>query len=401
MVANTTMSEPEDNTDLSALAGQLRELPRPVWILSAGMFINRFGTFVVPFLLLYMKESGFEMKVYTLTMLAMAVGGIISSFLGGWLADRIGRRNTMATALFGSAISMILLWQARDPILFMIGGLVAGLMHGMYYPASSSLLVDLVPKHRRVTAFAVVRWAINLGFAGGMAAGGFLADKSFALLFVGDAITSIIFAGIVISSIPHGVRVSKHHARWKPAFDSIRANRRFLAMWVANLLAVTLFFQWGGAISLLVIDLGYTKSVYGWIMALNGVMIALFELPLSQVGRRFSPRLVIAAGFLVCGIGVFLNLFAVDWTFIVIACAVFTVGEMISMPISSAYVGNLAPDHMRGRYNGMLSLTWHAGHAYAPALGVALYTWQPTVLWGGSLAIGILAAAVVWPTSSA
>ncbi len=116
----------------------------------------------------------------------------------------------------------------------------------------------------------------------------------------------------------------------------------------------------------------------------------------SYESQRAALRFLHETAADICGIGVFLNLFAVDWTFIVIACAVFTLGEMISMPISSAYVGNLAPDHMRGRYNGMLSLTWHAGHAYAPALGVALYTWQPNVLWGGSLAIGILAAAVLW-----
>lgn len=385
-----------DSTDLRALIGQLYELPKTVWILSLGMFINRFGTFVVPFLLLYMKESGFPMKVYTLTMLSMAAGGMTSSFLGGWLADRIGRRNTMAIALFGGGGSMVLLWQADSLLGFLLGGLCAGLTHGLYHPASSSLLVDVVPKHRRVTAFAVVRWALNLGFAGGMAAGGFLAERSYALLFLGDAITSFVFGAIVITSIPHGIRVARHEARWKPALDSIFANRRFIAMWFANLLAASLFFQWGAAVSLFVVDLGYSKSVYGWIMALNGVMIAVCELPLSQIGRRYTPRLVIAAGFFFCGLGVFLNLFAISWVWIVIACVVFTVGEMLALPIASAYIGELAPEKMRGRYSGVVSLTWHLSHAYAPALGVTLYLWKPEALWSLSLLAGIAAAGILW-----
>jgi len=37
----------------------LRALPPAAWILFGGTFINRFGTFVIPFLILYLTRIGF------------------------------------------------------------------------------------------------------------------------------------------------------------------------------------------------------------------------------------------------------------------------------------------------------------------------------------------------------
>src|SRR5262245_49169503 len=44
----------------SGVMASLRALPRAAWILFLGVFLNRFGTFVIPFLSLYMKRKGFS-----------------------------------------------------------------------------------------------------------------------------------------------------------------------------------------------------------------------------------------------------------------------------------------------------------------------------------------------------
>jgi hypothetical protein len=48
------MSSPNDGE--ASLGASLRALPRSAWILFAGTFVNRFGSFVVPFLLLYLTR---------------------------------------------------------------------------------------------------------------------------------------------------------------------------------------------------------------------------------------------------------------------------------------------------------------------------------------------------------
>ena len=97
-----------------------------------------------------------------------------------------------------------------------------------------------------------------------------------------------------------------------------------------------LFFHWGGAVALLIKDLGYPERVYGMLMAFNGFLITVAELPLSHWIKRFESRWVIGIGFLLCGVGVAFCGFASTWLWLGIAVTIFTVGEMISMAVSGA-----------------------------------------------------------------
>ncbi|MDF1826466.1 MAG: MFS transporter [Verrucomicrobiales bacterium] len=385
-----------------SLATELRSLPRPVWVLAIGVFINRFGSFVIPFLTLYMTKSGYSPGDIWKTFAALAAGGMTSAILGGWLADRIGRKNTMSIALISAAASILALWQADNLTSYVIAAFCVGLSHGAYHPAASSLLADLVPPERRVIAFGLSRFAINLGFGGGMAAGGFLAEISYDLLFVGDALTTGIYGAISFFLLPHGLKgVSGKASGWMPALISIWGNKAFVAMFFSSLFGVFLFFHWGGAIALLIKDLGYPERVYGMLMAFNGFLIVAVELPLSHWVKRFNARRVIGVGFFLCGLGVALCGFATGWIWLGVALIIFTVGEMISMPVSGAYISELAPEDMRGRYNGVIGLTWHFGHAVAPGLGLLLYQTNPAALWWGSLGCGAASLFIITLTKRA
>src|ERR1700733_2641627 len=94
----------------SSMISDLRSLPRSFWVLFAGTFINRFGTFVWPFLTIYLTRQG-----HTLTEAAWAVSGvgggaIFGSAVGGWLSDHIGRRHTIVLGTFSTAVCMMLLY---------------------------------------------------------------------------------------------------------------------------------------------------------------------------------------------------------------------------------------------------------------------------------------------------
>ncbi|MEM6280105.1 MAG: MFS transporter, partial [Verrucomicrobiota bacterium] len=295
----------QSNPSSDSLFTELRAMPRPVWVLAIGVFVNRFGTFVIPFLTLYMTKTGYSPTDIWKTFAALAAGGITSAILGGWMADRIGRRNTMSIALTSASLSILGLWQADSLASYVVAAFFVGLSHGAYHPAASSLLADLVPPERRVIAFGVTRFAINLGFGCGMAAGGFLAEISYDLLFVGDAITTGIYGAISFFLLPHGIRTGDSKAsRWIPALVSIWRNKAFVSMFFSSLFGVFLFFHWGGAIALLISDLGYPERVYGILMAYNGLLITLTELPLSHWVKRFDPKRAIGIGFLLCGVGV-------------------------------------------------------------------------------------------------
>ena len=170
---------------------EIRSLSRPIWIMAGGVFVDRFGLFVVPFLIMFLTSHGISETMAGITASLTGVGGLVGGGLGGFLSDRIGRRKTMALSMFGSAgfaivLYTLALFAASSGILWplMLSTMGYGLSRAMYHTASSSLVADLVPPESRVAAFAVLRFAINLGFGLGMACAGFLAEISLSLIHI-------------------------------------------------------------------------------------------------------------------------------------------------------------------------------------------------------------------------
>src|ERR1041385_4464987 len=133
------------NSSQPTLLASLRALPRPAWILFAGTFLNKFGTFVIPFLALYMTRLGFSTTQAGLAIGAYGVGLLAASTLCGHLADTIGRRKTIVLSMFSAAVAMLLLSQARTFTSIVLLTALTGLTGDLYRPASSALLADLVP----------------------------------------------------------------------------------------------------------------------------------------------------------------------------------------------------------------------------------------------------------------
>lgn len=97
-----------------SLFSRLRSLPRPAWILFLGIFLNKFGAFVTPFLALYLTQRGFSLGDAAVAISAYGVGSLLASALGGHLADTFGRRKTIVLSMFSGAAALMLLSQSHS-----------------------------------------------------------------------------------------------------------------------------------------------------------------------------------------------------------------------------------------------------------------------------------------------
>jgi MFS family permease len=397
---NTPQSIPANRASVAVhpqptLLASLRTLPRPAWVLFFGMFLNKFGAFVVPFLALYLTSRGHTVGEASLAIAAYGVGNLLAAFVGGHLADKLGRRNTIVLSMFSGAVMMMLLSQARSlPVIIVLTALT-GLTSECYRPASSALLTDLVPSGQRVTAFAALRMAFNAGFAFGPAMAGFLAVLGYFWLFAGDAATSVLFGLVALFALPRGTHDPQNNASWSEALRVLRHDRKLHQVLLANFAIGLVFFQAASTFGLYVTQLGFSAATYGAVISLNGALVVFFELPLTAFSRRFPIRRVMAAGYLVCGIGFALNAFAHTIPALVVCMTIFTLGEMLTMPMASAYLADLAPAQMRGRYLGVSGLTWSLGLIVGPAAGMKLFAFSPAAYWLTCAALGAFAAFVI------
>ncbi len=377
---------------MPSLRENLRSLPRPAWILFGGTLINRFGTFVMPFLAIYLTRQGYTAAQAGFAVSAYGAGHIVASMLGGHLADRIGRRHTIALSMFGSGAMMLALSQARAyPVIVGVTFLV-GLAGELYRPAATALLGDLVQPEQRIAAFGMYRFAVNLGFAAGPATAGFLADRSFFLIFVFDALTSFAYGIVALFALPHGYRPAHKEEKATEALRVAFADRAFVLFLLATLCITWIEFQTNSTLPLYVQDLGYRTSTYGAILSLNGVMIVLFELALIAWTQRFPPQACIAVGYLLTGIGFALTGLATTVPGLIATLVIWTIGEMMYGPFTGAYVTSLAPERYRGRYMGMWILMWSVGMLLGPYLGTLLYETNRAALWIACALAGIAGA---------
>jgi MFS family permease len=382
-------------TNEPTLLSSLRALPRPVWILFFGTFLNKFGTFVVPFLTLYLTRQGYSLGAAGLAIGSYGVGNLIASLLGGHLADTIGRRKTIVLSMFSGSVSMLLLSQARGLPAIMICSALAGLTGELYRPASSALLTDLTPAGQRVTAFATYRLAFNAGWAFGPATAGFLAERGYLWLFIGDATTSALYGVLALVALPKGLRARERESTWMEIFRVARGDRRFHQLLAASFGVALIFFQMASTFGVHVTNLGFSSATYGAIISLNGALVVLCELPLTMITRRFPAYRTMAIGYLLVGTGFALNGLAHTIPALIACVVIFTLGEMIALPVAGAYVADLAPTNMRGRYMGLYTVTWASALVVGPGLGLRLYGHAPVAYWLASAALCVASAFIL------
>jgi len=388
-----------------ALRADVRGLPRTAWVIYAGTFINRFGSFVLTFMVLVMVRRGFSPAQAGLAAAAYGIGGLAAGVVGGHAADRIGRRRTIVLSMFSSAAVLVALWQAQGLVLTIALAALAGVTAEMYRPASAALLADVTPPGRRVSTFAMYRVAVNLGYAMGPAAAGFFAADHPAIVFVGDAATSLLYGVLVLFAVPKSADAVVRQRRASlddgssgksrgSLLKRIVADHPFLTVLVVSLLSHVVYHQDIAALPLEVEARGLPAQAYGLMMSMNGLICLLVELPVASVTSRLPAWIPMSVGVALMGVGLALTGVAPGVAGLMVTVVVWTLGEIVWSPVASAYVADLAPPEVQGRYQAAYGLTSAAGLAIAPAFGPALYAWSPGALWASCAVLGLSAAAL-------
>src|SRR6266508_1683304 len=151
-----------------SLRDNLRAMPSAAWILLTGTLVNRLGTFVLPFITIYLTGRGFSTSQAGLAVGAYGLGGLVAQAFGGLIADRIGRRNAIALSMASAGGLTLVLWRVDTLVQVYALMFLIACCGELHRPASAALIADLLPSERRVTAFTLHRLAINVGWAAGL-----------------------------------------------------------------------------------------------------------------------------------------------------------------------------------------------------------------------------------------
>ncbi|MER8194439.1 MFS transporter [Streptomyces microflavus] len=366
--------------------GMVRGVPRTVRLLALGVFLNAVVSITFVFLFVYLVgPRGLSAAQAGVISGIGGIGLVAGNFTGGWFGDRLGHRRALLAGACVSGAALVVL--PALPVAALYGVLpLAQYAAGVARAANAALVAVSVPEGgSRRQSFALTRFAANGGFAIGPPLGALVATRfSYDWLFVADGLGTLLFALYAARILP--ARGSAHSA---PAHDpdapglwhELRARPAVLVLLAAIVLVDLVYRQQYSTLPVFLADHGHGPQFYGWLLAVNGGVILLLELPAAHALRDRAPLSVVGVGLLLVGLGYAVLIPGAGVLFAVTMMVSLTLGEVLYKTPATAYVADQAPGHAQGRFQSLYAGASISGQVLAPPLGAFLYAAAPGLLW--------------------
>ncbi len=381
---------------LAAYRAAFVGLPQPIWLLAISALINRSGTMVLPFATLYLtKELGWTDTEAGFALFFYGAGAMLGSFSGGWLADRIAVGIVLAASLVLNGVGFLVLehLKSQGAICWFLAAL--GTFAEAFRPANATALSAIAGPANRVRAFTLYRLAINLGMSIGPVLGGFLAEIDYRWLFRVDGATCLAAAAMLAIWFRGAEATGRAADRPDEGLATGRSPWRdgpFFALLGLAVLLAMVFFQIQSTYPLALNRVyGFSEATIGLALAVNTVIIVLFEMVLAHALRDAPQLRLVAWGSLLFGVGLALLPLGRSLAYVCLTIVVWTLGEMLSLPFLQGVVAERADAKRRGTYLGLLSFAFSIAYMLGPLVG----TWTiehhgPAALWYACGAAGLV-----------
>ena len=310
------------------------------------------------------------------------------------MMDLYGRKVMMITGLILQAGNLLLMTQSTSIGIWLILMAVMGVVSPLFSIGGNAMVADLIPNHQRAQAYALLRMAINLGVVTGPLIGGWIISQhSFQIAFWTTASLLLLLAGL---------------AQWllqetRPEITATASSIDQSVWKDRHFITILLFYTFSvmGFIEMFILMPIYLKQNFqilenqsSLLFSVNALIVVLFQYSTTRWVSRFSPFLMMAVGALVYALALGSIPFLETFVFFVVAMMVLTIGEMVINPTVTSYVSNLAPDHMRARYMGMLEMVYRVAMGTSPLVaGLINDLVAPSWIWVYGSLITLVGAA--------
>ena len=327
---------------LSKFKATYRKFSRNFWLLMVVSFVDMLGgSLIFPYLSLYLTQK-FDVgmtQVGTIFLVWALTSGLIGNVFGGAMADRFGRKTNMIFGLIASATTAMLMVAIQDIAVFYIATAIVGIFEDIAGPARQAMITDLVPEELRGDAFGIFRIVFNLSVTIGPAIGGFMASRSFEMLFFADVVISLLVAVFVFIYLPETrpQSVHKETARQESFRETLQGyglvlrDKVFMAFIFVSILSTLMYFNMNSSMSVYLVNYrGFSSGQFGYLLSLNAFMVVVLQMLFTRLTAKWKPMLAIAFGNVLYVVGFTMFGFIASYNYYLSAMVIITIGEMIT-----------------------------------------------------------------------
>lgn len=372
-------------------------------VLFGVVFINLVGFgLVVPLLPFFAQSLQAEPWQITLMFSAYSLGQFFAEPFWGRLSDRIGRKPVLLATLAANAVGYLLLAFAPNIWVAVAVRLFTGLGAGNISTVQG-YIADVTPPERRAGRMGMIGAAFGLGFIVGPGLGGLLAQPQMGhvgyQLPIFAASGAAVLAALGVMFFLRESRTKADPAAPRPAFLSgvsfartdevisrvLMVSLIYLAGFSAMEAAFGLWaehrYAWTGR------EVGLSFMIVGLISAVNQGLVA------GRLARRFGEARVLAAGMLLFGLSMVLQVAApVAWFpagridlglfsipvvagwIIPVIMGIGACGMSLAMPNISSLISRSSPPDRQGAMLGLNMAAGSMARIVGPIVAGVLYS---------------------------
>lgn len=367
----------------------MKGFPPLINMLLASSLVLTIGRGVtLPFITIYLTEHFHLLPKSVGIILGVSLTiGIISSFYGGYLVDRFNKNPLILLAILLFALSFFAIPWISHP-----AGIiwVLAILHTAYAVlniAIKACFASWLPVTQRIKAFSMNYTLVNVGWAVGSSLGVMVAGYSPLLPFYlsgGLALLTVIVLNFRLrSQLPPVIETDAAPAavlNFRQTVSVLRGDRRLIYFTFGSTLGAVVFGQFSGYLSQYLITVANAEFAYqviGVVMIVNACIVIALQYLLSRGMRQDNMMrwLMLGTLFFVVGLIGFMLAGQSIWLW-GIAMAIFTLGEIIVIPVEYLFIDFIAPPHLKGSYYGVQSLS-NLGGAINPVMCGFLLSYAP------------------------
>ncbi|HEX6150585.1 MFS transporter [Nocardioides sp.] len=361
--------------------------PAGRWLLSTTAIQTLGRGLTLPFTVIYLNEvRGISLDLAGTLMAFIAVVALAVTGPGGALTDRVGARRMLLMGTSAQLVGCVILAFATTPLVVALSFLLLGFNFGVSWPAFNALIAAVTTGATRQQYFGVNFALVNLGIGVGGVIGGLYVDVSqpttFTVIFLADAACMLVPIALLLGPLRHvagrpEAPADEEQAGGRGAYLEIL--RKPVVLWMTALTFLGTFVGYGQ------MEAGFpafarqvsevSTDVIGFAFAVNtAVIVGLQFLVLRLITGHRRTRVLIVMSLLWSVSWVVLGLTGLVPGSVAAVAGVlafhglFALGETMFQPTIPAITNDLAPDHLRGRYNAVNAGAFQGGTIAGPVV---------------------------------
>jgi len=364
---------------------------------------------IYPFMAIYFSDK-LSPAIASLNVTVSLIFGMVFSLIGGYYADRIGRRKLLITAEALAFVSYFLLAAFNSPwlesawVTFAVT-ILNSIFWGLMGPASDAMMLDVTEPESRKYVYRIQYWGNNLSIAlTGMI--GALLFKSFLFEMLAVMTGLSLIALIVTALFIHetytpapdaklGTGLFDNLAILGRSYWDVLKDKMFVVYTLASILITSVEFHLGNYVGVRLEQEMHSVPFLGWhldgigmlgvLRTENTLIIVLFSLFMGFLMRKFSDKTLLVAGIAMYVLGYSYLAYSNSPWMLILCMLIASIGELVNVPVHQAFFAYIVPDHARSSYMAISGMTFRLSLLIG-GIGVAFVGIAPS--WLMALAIG-------------